>query len=859
MSGPIAEAFVRLRPDPSTFRAEADAQIRAQLQQLRIQAPPIDFGGSADRLRAETATLRAALEDVFGEEIVADALRSRDGIDALSEGMAAGGRGALTYRERLLLAAEGARDASGAIRALATAAPVAEFASGAQTIRSESASIRAALEASLGPELVSNLLAARGGIDQLSQAFEATGQQALTQRQRLVLLLESTRDMRSRVDELARAEVAAAEASAARASSFGSVAAGAARIGAATFAIAAGYQAMQRLEGALRTTGEEAFTTEGRLRNLGAALLNADIVGAIDAMRRSPETLEDLGISAQEAAARLEALEDIAFGVSRAAVDQATGTEQASEAVDNYNRIAREAGTTSQDLAAQLVEQGRAWRELAGETRRTIEETLRLRNAQGSLAVSPLLQDVGTRPAIGPTTFGVSTPGRSRQSEIEEELQAAQRNDDLRRQLVLLEERERIQRSLLRAVEREGPLAEQRRAALQATLNQQDSIADLLRRQREAERETARAQAEAAAQSAASIQENRLLTNQQLAQLTDAAADDRAATAALVAFYQAKAADTDLTEEARASYADKARLAAAQGEVFIANERVRLRQEAIDNRLAAVERRQSAAELTASLNDNIRLAREEVRLLRQAANDQELSRQARQAYRDSLGTAEEDLAELLNRQQTERDELELMRIGTQRLRAQLTVTETDDEAAIRSEIAFWQNALRRRGLSEREREQFRQNIERGRIELQNLQGNVRQGTTAFELLQQNVRTFQDAAGNIDLAGDNFRQPLTGFDFTSSLQAFLRRQQPSAAAPEFDLGGRDRRFGGGRTQTDAAIDRLVEALDRNTDARTGRRSPGSADFPVSNALSRNDRRFEAARDTREALESSGGGF
>jgi len=60
--------------------------------------------------------------------------------------------------------------------------------------------------------------------------------------------------------------------------------AGLARLTAAGFAITAAFKLVGELTGALKVTGDEAFTTEGKLRNMGAALIGADIVGVFRAM-----------------------------------------------------------------------------------------------------------------------------------------------------------------------------------------------------------------------------------------------------------------------------------------------------------------------------------------------------------------------------------------------------------------------------------------------------------------------------------------------------------------------------------------------------------------------------------------------
>ena len=55
---------------------------------------------------------------------------------------------------------------------------------------------------------------------------------------------------------------------------------------AAGFAISATTRAVAELSDGLEVTGEEAETFTGRMRNMGAAILGGDVVGAFTAMTR---------------------------------------------------------------------------------------------------------------------------------------------------------------------------------------------------------------------------------------------------------------------------------------------------------------------------------------------------------------------------------------------------------------------------------------------------------------------------------------------------------------------------------------------------------------------------------------------
>lgn len=58
-------------------------------------------------------------------------------------------------------------------------------------------------------------------------------------------------------------------------------------------AITAAYRVVGELSQALKVTGDEAFTTEGKLRNMGAALIGADIVGFFRAASAEAKSYED--------------------------------------------------------------------------------------------------------------------------------------------------------------------------------------------------------------------------------------------------------------------------------------------------------------------------------------------------------------------------------------------------------------------------------------------------------------------------------------------------------------------------------------------------------------------------------------
>ncbi len=71
-----------------------------------------------------------------------------------------------------------------------------------------------------------------------------------------------------------------------------------ARFGVIGIAATAAFQAIGKATEALKVDGDEAFTTEGKLRNMGAAILSADVIGAFQALdaheKSASEKLKEL-------------------------------------------------------------------------------------------------------------------------------------------------------------------------------------------------------------------------------------------------------------------------------------------------------------------------------------------------------------------------------------------------------------------------------------------------------------------------------------------------------------------------------------------------------------------------------------
>ena len=221
-------------------------------------------------------------------------------------------------------------------------------------------------------------------------------------------LLTSVRGMRTEAEELERRAASlgggldTAGAAAGRAGAgFGALAG---RVGLIGTAVVTGMQALDELSDLLDTTGRDAYTAEGRLRNLGSALAQGDIVGGIKALAAQPRTLRDLGLDARGAAAHLDDL--------KAASDTLGG---------NFTKIYQEAKLAAQGIA-----------ELDAASQNLLRTSLGLRDAQGNLVIGGTPgQQFGVAGEPPVPSFGTPIPpGATRLQELRLRLAAAQRADD---------------------------------------------------------------------------------------------------------------------------------------------------------------------------------------------------------------------------------------------------------------------------------------------------------------------------------------------------------------------------------------------------------------------------------------------
>lgn len=324
----------------------------------------------------------------------------------------------------------------------------------------------------------------------------------------------------------------------------------AARAGLAAVAINTLYQGSQRAAEALDVTGAAAVTTEGKVRNLGAALLHGDLVAGFEALAAQPKTLEDLGLDAFEAANNLDKLKvaSDAFGGSATTI-----YEEALKAAEGV-------------------------RELDAASAGLLRTTIGLRDAQGGQILPGA--GFGALPTGAPIpSFGTPITRRA-PSDIEaQRLREAQRAGDDQAELAVAQEIARRARRRVEIVQREGPLLVKRREEEQDALDRVDAISDRiaanraaarerrraeaerLRREQEAEAERRRAEAERRQAAAARALRERLSTREQnlrnayeAALETPGMRDDQRRFAALRSFFQAEGRDPRLTAGERAGY-----------------------------------------------------------------------------------------------------------------------------------------------------------------------------------------------------------------------------------------------------------------------------------------------------------------
>lgn len=161
------------------------------------------------------------------------------------------------------------------------------------------------------------------------------------------------------------------------------------RFGVAGFAFTAAFESLRELQGLLRAEGDEAFTTEGKIRNLGAELLSGNLIGGIRALNAEKkatfvgglaEELKALNVAADDSAISLEKvvalqrgrgdertaeytaaakglrdLGDAATDWQKAALQNIMVEQQASQELKNFITLQVLQGRISEEQAQQIL------------------------------------------------------------------------------------------------------------------------------------------------------------------------------------------------------------------------------------------------------------------------------------------------------------------------------------------------------------------------------------------------------------------------------------------------------------------------------------------------------------------------
>lgn len=331
------------------------------------------------------------------------------------------------------------------------------------------------------------------------------------------------------------------------------------RVGLLTFGINAAYQANQHLQTSLKTTGQEAYTTEGKMRNFASSLLSGDLLGGIEALNAVPKTLDEWGVSLDDAQKSYEAFKNIAESdspfakLAQQAVDLVDQTRLAAASIDALNFSLRTTNTLAS--GAQIP--------------------VGSRPDEGTASPGGVAAEQAARAATGGT--GDVTTGRppprpiGPAARLQAAITIAQANGDLEEVLRL----QTIQRDRLAKALENSHGNVKRREQLNQSLAQAEAAVIQTRKQIEANAKAARDAAQAAADARAaeaarrlraglSAREQQLRNQYEAALQTPGQRDDQGRFAALRDFLLGESRDKRLDAGERADFRGK--LVAVQGE-----------------------------------------------------------------------------------------------------------------------------------------------------------------------------------------------------------------------------------------------------------------------------------------------------
>ncbi len=257
----------------------------------------------------------------------------------------------------------------------------------------------------------------------------------------------------------------------------------------------------------------------------------------------------------------------------------------------------------------------------------------------------------------------------------------------------------------------------------------------------------------------------------------------------------------------------------------------------LDNRRAGAERAVSSAGISSGLKDDLRanitlrkVLRGQVDLVKARVKDMTIRRDALKTLRDTITSVTGEIIGIRRdiAQKTKEAAEAKVEARAEALSDITAISEARGDTAgqargIQAEITFWRKqALGAKAGSKAQRDALLQ-FEQKRKELREFLSQAKDdqgGGNLAEFFTQNVDTFKGIASSLGNVGVD---PLSGFDFGKSISASLARLQASVPSGSLDVSGT---ISPSKAAPDAAIDKLIAALDRNTEATAGNTGTGS---------------------------------
>lgn len=636
---------------------------------------------------------------------------------------------------------------------------------------------------------------------------------------------------------------------------------------------------------ALRVTGEDAYSSEGKVRNFGAELLGGNLIGGIKALAAQRPAEISSGVQA-----RIDDLKKRNDDLVVTEDKLIAKFNEGGTALDDYIKQLELTGAVSGDTGSKLLEvakdlatmerAARTGAQAMGDVERAIAGAGSEAAAFGERVNQEGLRGPGgvqaeaAAAAASGGTFRQGTGGAEVANQIRESITSRIQDDQARLQLEVRNARiiQEQKRATFENVRGTDEAAAAWRDFVLATTN----VTTAVQASRDAAREAAlagqtlgnrvRSARTAAirdpnAQLQSELADARIEQGQALSILNQTRADARKGLATQhdinVAYTNWQEA-VSKTQQIQNQIADNAATAAANANAQAKADRER---RAAEQQAAAANQRQ-AREL-AMENDIAKAA-----LTKRKSDDIKFYNIAIDYYR----TVARQAGTALEREQAQAkviqlraglagvkgtaggNDIELLRIENRIAAAQLTKGDADDKRFVQQLVAYWRQKVKE--ATGYEKEQARSRLIAAQLQLQGLNqasdAAEKLGTTAYDLLTSFAKKF--AGGNLI----NADQPFVGpSGFIADMAQYLKAQARSTTAVG-TIPGSDAGFG----QMKGLYDRLADALNRNTaatEASTGAggkgRTPRISPRRVTSRY--NDGRYYEAARARNTVETRGG--